>query len=41
MLVPSGVTLNAMNEDDPTARLAEGGVIAVMTAVAVGEGVGF
>ncbi len=41
MLVPAGVALNAVYEDDPAARRAGGGVVAVMTAVAIAYGVRF
>lgn len=41
MLVPTGVALNAMHENDVAARRAGDGIVAVMAAVAIADGVGF
>jgi hypothetical protein len=41
MLIPAGMALNAMHENNPAARRAGGRIVAVMTAVAVADGVRF
>src|SRR5262245_27690918 len=40
MLVPTGVALDTVDEDNPAARGAASGVIAVMTAIAVAGSIG-
>jgi hypothetical protein len=41
MLVPTGMALNAVDENDAAARRAGGRIVAVMTAIAIADGVGF